>query len=212
MKIGSLCSGYGGLDLAVLDVFPDARICWFAENNSYASDVLKARFPGIPNHGDITLLAPWGVEPVDMLTAGFPCTDISRAGSREGLLRGNRTGLWHDVARLINDLQPKYVFLENVDAIFTSDSDSMVEPCPWCVGDKSAEPVLSALECVLSDLAEIGYDAEWTTLPASDVGAPHRRERWFCLAFPYSYGTRLERDPRGQRADGVPPEGGFEAA
>lgn len=212
MKIGSLCSGAGMLDSAVLQIFPDAQICWFAENNPAASKVLETRFPGIPNHGDMTTIAPWALESVDMITAGFPCTDISRAGRREGLLRGNRTGLWHHIARLIRDLNPRYVYLENVDAIFTANSDSLVEPCSWCMGDKPAEPVLSALECVLSDLAEIGYDAEWTTVPASDVGAPHRRERWFCLAFPYSYGTGLERHPGGQRADGVPPERGVKAA
>lgn len=212
MKIGSLCSGAGMLDLAVLDVFPDATISWFAENDPAASKVLRTRFPGIRNHGDITKLRPWMLDPVDMLTAGFPCTDLSRAGEREGLQEGNRSGLWYTIAELISGLQPEYVFLENVDAIWTADSGSVVEFCPWCLDNGRGKPFLSAFERVIADLSQMGFDAEWCCVPASCAGAPHRRERFFLLAFPHADSEGLERGTGRQRADVISPEGDLAAA
>lgn len=113
---------------------------------------------------------PWRGK-VDIITGGFPCQDISAAGKGEGLA-GERSGLWSEMARAISEVRPRYAFVEN-------------------------SPLLTGrgLDTVLMDLAEIGYDAEWCVLGASDVGAPHKRERIWILA--HANKERLERQPRG---------------
>jgi len=193
--MGSLCSGYGGLDMAVMEAVPDAEIAWHAQYeppdkkgkpdlNQWAAKILELRFPGVPNHGDITAIDYGRVEPVDILTAGFPCQDISLAGGRAGLLPGNRSGLWRHVARAIEELRPSLVFIENVRSLTSARAHSDLESCPQCVGDGGGKPALRALGAVLGDLAAFGFDAEWVCLPASGVGACHKRERAFVLAWP----------------------------
>ena len=186
MKVASLCSGFGGLEMAISEVFPDSEISWFAEIDPGASKVLEARFPGIPNYGDLREIDYSAVEPVDLITAGFPCTDVSQAGVRAGLTRETRTGLWYEVLRAIRELRPERVLLENVMGLFTAQSDRRVESCEGCMGDGSAEHVLRAFAAVGADLAEARYDCRWTTVRASDVGAPHRRERVFIWAAPHA--------------------------
>lgn len=194
-RIGSLCSGYGGLDLAVMDAVPGAEVAWHAQyeppdkkgrpdKHQWAARILEHRFPGVPNHGDITTIDYAAVEPVDILTAGFPCQDISLAGGRAGLLPGNRSGVWAHVARAIAALRPSLVFIENVRSLTSARAHSDLESCPRCVGDGKHRPALRALGAVLGDLAGLGLDAEWVCLPASGVGAPHQRERAFVLAWP----------------------------
>ena len=117
-----------------------------------------------------------------------PCQDVSQAGLRKGLKQGTRTGLWYEVARAIDELRPSAVLLENVLGLLSARADCDLEYCPGCMGDRSDEPLLRALGCVLGDLAEIGYHAEWETVSASSVGAPHRRERVFIWAAPHSDG------------------------
>jgi DNA (cytosine-5)-methyltransferase 1 len=95
-----------------------------------------------------------------MLTGGFPCQDISVAGKGKGIREGERSGLWREYAKAIRSLRPRYALIENVSAI-----------------------TQRGLDIVLADLAEAGYDAEWFTLSASDVGAWHRRERIFIFAY-----------------------------
>lgn len=181
LKIGSLFSGVGGLDLAVEEFF-NARTVWHCEWEVDPSKVLAARWPGVPNHGDVTkLVAP---EPVDILCGGFPCQDVSLAGRRRGMKDGTRSGLWSEFARLIDQLRPSWVFIENVRGLLSADATGDVEPCPWCLADGSGEHALRALGAVLGDLADLGFDAEWTMLRASDVGAPHGRPRIFILAWP----------------------------
>ena len=106
MRIGSLCTGYGGLDLAVHDVL-GGELAWVADNDPGASAILAHRFPAVPNLGDIAATR-WGeVEPVDIVTAGFPCQDISYAGRGAGIVEGNRSGLWYAIADALgapNDL------------------------------------------------------------------------------------------------------------
>lgn len=203
LRIGSLCSGYGGLDMAVMDVL-DASVAWHAQydpddHHQWAAQILAHHWPAVPNHGDITA-ADWSrVEPIDVLTAGFPCQDLSLAGKREGMREGNRSGLWFHVARAIETLRPRLVVIENVPGILTSAADGDLEPCPWCLGDTGGEPPLRALGAVLADLARLGFDAEWTSLGAADVGAPHRRRRVFLLAWPVdSEGPRLETRRAGR--------------
>lgn len=193
-RIGSLCTGYGGLDEAVRQVF-GGTVAWHCQyeppdkdgredKNQYAAQILAHHWPKIPNHGDLTKVDWDQVEPVDVLTAGFPCQDVSLAGLRAGISEGTRSGLWLHVARAIEALQPRLVVIENVRGLLSAKADSDVEPCTWCVGDAGDEPLLRALGAVLADLARLGFDAEWQVVRASDVGAAHQRERVFLLAWP----------------------------
>ena len=113
MKIGSLFSGYGGLDLAVTNV-TGAEVAWHCEWEDAPSKILDAHFPGVPNYKDVTQVDFTQVEPVDILTGGFPCQDLSLAGKRKGLTKGTRSGLWSEFARAIETLNPRLVVIENV--------------------------------------------------------------------------------------------------
>ena len=159
LRIGSLCSGYGGLDMAVQAVFGGV-LTWVADPDAGATVTLAHHHPQVPNLGDITTLDWAGVPPVDVLTAGFPCQDISYAGLGAGI-EGSRSGVWRNVAGAIRVLRPRLVYLENVAALLVRGFDR-----------------------VAADLAALGYDTEWTCLRASDIGAPHRRERCFIAAWP----------------------------
>ena len=183
LKIGSLFSGYGGLDLAVSEV-TGAEVAWHCEWDDAPSKILERNFPGVPNYRDVTKVNFEDVEPVEILTGGFPCQDLSLAGKRAGLKDGTRSGLWSEFARAIEAIQPQLVVIENVRGILSATAHSDVEPCPWCLGDDSSEPYLRALGAVLGDLAELGYDAKWQGVRASDAGAPHARFRVFIVAYP----------------------------
>lgn len=151
-------SGYGGLDLAV-ETVTGAEPAWFCEYGPAPSKVLAHHWPDVPNHRDVTSI-DWGrVEPVDILTAGYPCQPFSKAGNREGT--HDERHLWPFVHNAIRLLRPRLVVLENVTGHLSLGFDR-----------------------VLADLAEIGFDAEWATLRASDIGAPHHRDRLFVLAYP----------------------------
>lgn len=160
----SLCSGYGGLDLAVEQITGNKTLV-YAEHDKYASQVMAARFPWAVNLGDIKC-TDWAALARDhtftTITAGFPCQDISSAGRRKGIT-GARSGIWKNVAQAVGVIRPRYVFLENVAAIKTR-----------------------GLDVVVADLAQIGYDARWTCLRAGDpaVGNPTPRDRWLCIAYP----------------------------
>ncbi|WP_443032972.1 DNA cytosine methyltransferase [Streptomyces sp. DH10] len=138
------------------------QVAWVADNDPMKAKILERRFPGVPNLGDITRL-DWSTlldQSVDIITAGFPCQDISNAGKRVGI-EGSRSGIWANVAEAVRVLRPKLVFLENVSAIRSRGIDR-----------------------VLGDLAACGYDAVWTCYRASAAGAPHHRDRWFLVAAP----------------------------
>ena len=187
MRIGSLFSGYGGLDMAVESVFPDARPAWFCEWDDAPSKVLAHHWPDVPNYRDVSSVDWDAVKPVDILTGGFPCQDVSHAGRRNGLIRDGegrtRSGLWGQMLRAIDTIRPPLVVAENVRGLLSATADSDVEPCPWCVGDGGAGS-MRALGAVLADLADIGFDAAWCGLRAADVGAAHGRFRVFILAWP----------------------------
>jgi DNA (cytosine-5)-methyltransferase 1 len=157
---------------------------WVSDIDPGACRILAHRYPDVPNLGDITAVDWADVEPVDILTGGFPCQDVSHAGARKGLGPGTRSGLWSRMADAIDHLRPSLVIAENVRGLLSADAASDVEPCPWCLGDGAGEPPLRALGAVLADLAELGYDASWYGLRAADVGAPHGRFRVFILAWP----------------------------
>lgn len=182
-KVGALFAGYGGLELAVSDVFPDAHPAWVAEFDAAPSRILAQRFPDVPNLGDVTAVDWAAVEPVDIITGGSPCQDLSHAGKRAGMRAGTRSGLWASMCDAIEIIRPRLVVWENVRGALSAEADSAVEPCPICVGDGRGV-TLRALGRVLGDLAELGYDAAWAGLRAANVGAPHGRFRVFVLAWP----------------------------
>ena len=183
MKVGSLFSGYGGLDLAIQSLWPDAHPAWFVEFDKHPSAILARHWPNVPNYGDITAVDWAAVEPVDILTGGFPCQDLSVAGKRAGLRPGTRSGLWAHMAYAIDQLRPALVVAENVRGLLSADAHSDLERDCWCVGD-TRESHLRALGAVLGDLADLGYDAKWTSVRAADAGAPHGRFRVFVIAYP----------------------------
>ncbi|MFD9204334.1 DNA cytosine methyltransferase, partial [Streptomyces anthocyanicus] len=172
----SFCTGSAALDQAVEAVtgLPTVLV---GEKDPAASRLLAQRLPHAPNLGDITAvdfeaLATTMARPAS-LTAGFPCQDISNAGPRGGIA-GDRSGLWKIIAHAIRHLRPRLVFLENVAALRSR-----------------------GLDVVAADLAAIGYDARWMCLRAGDpeVGACHRRDRWFAVAYPAAEDPHL---PVGQ--------------
>lgn len=168
-------TGCGGLDLGVAAALGGARLAWCADPDPHVRLVLAARMPGVPNLGDVDGVDWRKVPPVDVVTAGWPCQDISAAGRHAGLEHGTRSGLWRHIPPAIAALRPAMVVLENVAAL------------RWRGG---------GLGRVLADLASIGYDCLWTTLRASDVGAAHPRERVFLLAVPASGSSVAAKEAR----------------
>ena len=188
-KIGSLFSGYGGLDMAVEEV-TGAKVAWHCEWEDAPSAILAHHWPDVPNFKDVSKVDWSSVEPVDILTGGFPCQDVSLAGARRGLGDGTRSGLWSEFAKAIDVLRPELVVIENVRGLLSAAAHSEVEPCPWCLGNDTSEPALRALGAVLGDLADLGYDAEWCGIRASEAGAPHSRFRVFITAYPNQQRSR----------------------
>jgi DNA (cytosine-5)-methyltransferase 1 len=183
MKIGSLFSGYGGLDLAVSRV-TGAEVAWHCEWEDAPSKVLEENFPGIPNYRDVSKVNWHEVEPVDILTGGFPCQDLSLAGKRAGLNDETRSGLWSEFHKAITIIKPQLVVIENVRGLLSAKANSDMEYGSEIMDELEGRPALRAMGAVLGDLAEIGYDAKWTGLRASDAGAPHQRFRVFIVAYP----------------------------
>jgi len=141
---------------------------WQVEIDDYANRVLAKHWPNVPRHDDVrtfpTAERDWSV---DLICGGFPCQDISIAGKGAGLA-GERSGLWYEFARIIGEIRPSYVIVENVAALLAR-----------------------GMGTVLGDLSTLGYDAEWHVIPASAVGAPHRRERVWIVA--HAHGRQVHR-------------------
>ena len=184
LTIGSLFSGYGGLDRAAERVF-GARTVWVSDIDKGACKVLAHRYPHAPNLGDITRVDWATVEPVDIITGGSPCQDLSHAGRRAGMTEGTRSNLWASMREAIATIRPRLVVWENVQGALSADATSALEFCPGCMGDpRHGGPVLRALGRVLGDLADLGFDAEWHGLRVSDLGGCHGRWRVFVMAWP----------------------------
>jgi DNA (cytosine-5)-methyltransferase 1 len=156
LRVIDMFAGVGGFSLG-LHRAGGFRTVAVAETDPYASKVLSLRFPDAPNLGDVTKAE---YPHADIICAGFPCQDISFAGLGAGLA-GTRSGLWREVVRAIRVVGPKYALLENVAALLNR-----------------------GMGAVLGDLAEVGHDAEWHCIPASAVGAPHRRDRIWIVTHP----------------------------
>lgn len=180
LRTGSVCTGYGGLDLGVKAAI-GGNLLWVADNNPAASKVLAERFPMARNWGDLRTIQ-WGELPaVDVLAAGTPCQDFSLAGARKGL-SGDRSSLWRDFMEGVRQIGPKVVIWENVPGARSVRAAGYTGECPVCLG-YPAGVAMRALGCVLADLASAGFDAEWCSVRASGVGACHQRERVFVLAW-----------------------------
>ena len=156
MRIGSMFSGIGGLDLAVERAF-DGELAWAVERESHCVKVLERHWPEARVVGDdVRQVDPADLSAVDVLTGGFPCTDLSVAGKRAGL-DGEHSGLYSEVLRFASVLKPEWLVLENV------------------IG------VLKYRERIEADMSGLGYGSAWVKLAASDVGAPHWRRRVFIV-------------------------------
>ena len=172
LTVGSLFSGIGGLDLGLERA--GMNVIWQSEIDPYACKVLAKHWPEVPNYGNIKDIR-WGdiVSP-DVICGGYPCQPFSTAGKRQGT--DDPRHLWPWVREAISELRPRYAILENVRGHITL-----------------------GLNAVLGDLASIGYDAEWHVISAASVGAPHRRDRVFIVAYPNSSDT-----PDGRKCEIVP--------
>jgi DNA (cytosine-5)-methyltransferase 1 len=159
MKVGSLFAGIGGFDLGLERA--GHRTIWQVEIDPFRRAILSRRFPNAKRFGDIRELDLRTLEPVDIIAGGFPCEDISHIGLRAGI-GGIKSGLWASFSRIIGELRPRYVLVENVPGLLTG----------------------GGMGRVLGDLAASGYDAEWECLPAAAIGAPHLRARIWLLAYP----------------------------
>ena len=157
MKVGSLFAGIGGFDLGLERA--GYETAWQVEIDPYCQRILAKYWPTVPRYGDIRTVDWSTVEPVDLLCGGFPCQDISCAGKGAGL-SGARSGLWSEYVKAIAALKPKYILIENVSALRSR-----------------------GLDQVLREISALRYDAEWHCIPASAVGAPHRRDRVWIVAY-----------------------------
>lgn len=166
MRHGSLFSGIGGIDLAF--EMAGMETTWTCEIDDWANELLEKRFPKANHYRDIKEIGKNNLESVDIISGGFPCQDISTAKRGGDGLDGKRSGLWFEMWRVISELRPRWVLIENV-ANLTSKGG----------------------ERVLHDLAKIGYDAEWQIISARDVGAKHLRKRIWIIAYPKNVSNRL---------------------
>ena len=178
----------GGLDLAVMQAFPGSTVAWHCEFDKAPSAILAHHYPDIPNLGDVTKVDWEKVEPVDIITGGSPCQDLSTAGKRAGMTEGTRSNLWVNMREAIAIIKPRLVVWENVQGALSAEaySSSDMEPGQGLLGRGGGH--LRALGRVLGDLTALGYDARWTTIRASDIGAPHHRARVFLIAYPADTG------------------------
>jgi DNA (cytosine-5)-methyltransferase 1 len=160
-----------------VEAYFNAKTVWCAEYDQYASKLIEERF-GYVNHGDISNIDWASVEPIDILTAGYPCQPFSSAGQRKGTTDDRH--IFPFILEAISTLRPKFVILENVRGHLS-------------LGFKE----------VLASLASIGYDARWEVVRASEVGAPHERARLFIVAYPTSEGLQGGGWPQGRTSSGL---------
>jgi DNA (cytosine-5)-methyltransferase 1 len=169
LTYGSLFTGIGGIDLGLERAGWTPR--WQVEIDPLRREVLQRHWPNVRRFGDIGAVRSSELERVDLIAGGFPCEDISHAGRGTGI-EGEQSGLWAEFARVVRDLRPGYVLVENVTALLAR-----------------------GFGRVVGDLAAIGYDAEWDCIPAAAVGAPQLRARAFILAYPRGDGGQARIEP-----------------
>ena len=157
-RIGSLFAGIGGLELG-LEWAGVGHTIWQVERDPWARSILAKHWPDVPRYDDVRTVTAATVSPIEVLCGGFPCQDLSFAGKGTGL-GGARSGLFFELMRIVDELGPRFIVLENVSAILSR-----------------------GLDVVLGRLAQSGYDAWWDCVPASACGAMHRRDRWFLVGY-----------------------------
>lgn len=181
MRIGSLFSGIGGLDLG-LEWAGVGHTVWQVERDPWARSILAKHWPDIPRYDDVRTVTRDTASPIEVLCGGFPCQDLSFAGKGAGI-NGARSGLFFELMRIADDMGPRFIVLENVSAILTR-----------------------GLDVVLGRLAESGYDAWWDCIPASTCGAAHRRDRWFLVGYAGCYGgvwrSKFQAEPNNKASIG----------
>ena len=165
MRHLDLFSGIGGFALAARTV--GWQTIGFCECDPYCQAVLQRHWPDVPIYDDVRTLDGNAIGPVDVISGGFPCQDISVSMPFGDGIRGERSGLWSEFARLTGELRPGFVVVENVAALLAR-----------------------GMGVVCGDLARLGYDAEWSVISACAMGAPHSRRRVFLVAYPDSVGRR----------------------
>jgi DNA (cytosine-5)-methyltransferase 1 len=170
---GSLFAGIGGVDLGLERAGWECR--WQVEIDPFCRHVLEHHWPDVPRYGDIRELDWNGVERVDLLAGGFPCQPFSTAGQRRRL--DDDRWLWPEFARAIRELRPAYVLVENVPGLLVG----------------------GGMGSLLGGLAELGYDAEWESIPASAVGAPHLRYRVWIVAYANALADSARAEWRGSQ-------------
>jgi DNA (cytosine-5)-methyltransferase 1 len=159
IMFGSLFAGIGGFDLGLERA--GMKCAWQVELGDYATRILENHWPHVTRHRDVRECGQHNLEPVDLICGGFPCQPHSFAGMRKG--SDDERDLWEEFARIIRELEPRWVLAENVPGILSTESGRYFGR-------------------ILRDLAALGYDVEWECIPASVVGAPHRRERIWIFA------------------------------
>jgi DNA (cytosine-5)-methyltransferase 1 len=160
IKIGSLFAGIGGFELGLERSWVNAETIWQVEREEFCQKILQKHWPKSTLYNDVRDIKKHNIEPVDVLIGGFPCQDISLAGKQRGVNNGEKSSLWWEMWRIASDLRPRIIIMENVANIIR----------------------LGGVD-VIGSLAQIGYDCEWTVISARQFGAPHLRERWFCVAY-----------------------------
>lgn len=215
--IGSLFTGYGGLDMGVaMALDPGARVAWTSDVEPGPCRLAEVRWPGVPNLGDITRVDWADVEPVDIICGGSPCQDLSLAGKRAGMATGTRSGLWESMAAAVETIRPRLVVWENVLGALSARAYSPVESEPGMLGTGTNGPLVRAAGRVCGDLASLGYDCRWAVVRASDAGAPHQRARFFLVGHPHGQPWDMRRpaapgEAPGGRALGDPAGSGLGA-
>ena len=175
LRVIDLFSGVGGFSYAAEVLVGGFKTVQFVEIDPFCRQILQQHWPEVPIHVDIQDYEP-ELHLADVICGGFPCQDISYAGKNAGISEGTRSGLFHQLMRVVRAVRPRFVVLENVAAIRTR-----------------------GIDIVLGELAKAGFDVEWACIRASDLGACHRRDRWWAVAYskhPRLQGRRPERQLR----------------
>lgn len=171
VKIGSLFAGIGGFELGLERSWGNAETIWQVERDTFCQSILLKHWPQSIIYNDVKDITKDKVKPVDVLIGGFPCQDISTAGNQKGVYDGEKSSLWWEMWRIVGDLRPRIVIMENVANIIRLGGADVV-----------------------GSLAQIGYDCEWTVISARQFGAPHLRERWFGVAYSQSLRGDIHRE------------------
>jgi DNA (cytosine-5)-methyltransferase 1 len=167
LTVGSLFSGIGGFELG-FERTGGFQVRWQVEIDDYCTRVLEQHWPNVRRYRDIRDCGAHNLEPVDVICGGFPCQDISSNNQHKRGLSGAKSGLFYQAIRVVGELRPRYVLLENV-----------------------ADLLVRGMGDVLGELAAIGYDAEWECLPAAAFGLPQPRWRVFVVAYPGGGGCQV---------------------